>query len=382
MPGLPPSSTASASSTPDHPVAPRPEWRTILFGHPAYWVCQFIGWFGSAVGENMVSMLHSSRTMLEVGFTLVGACFGIALSHLLRGVIWWRQWFTLSWPRQLLCYLLVCLPAAALYTVLFLPLVWHVDPYEIVPEQRFRVMLDTLYMTYSALLVWCGFYFGWHYFRNYQKMMLDRASLDIALKEAELRALRGQLNPHFLFNALNSIRALIGEHPGRARDAVTLLANLLRGSLHSSEHKLIPLFRELEAVESYLALESIRLEDRLCVTTSVDPALRETPVPPLCLQTLVENAVKHGISPSLDGGKIEITIAREGGNLLLSVINTPGRIDPGKRIVGVGLRNLRGRVHLLFAGAATLELHQADSDRVAARLRMPLAHGMHDRHDA
>lgn len=330
----------------------------------------------------MVSMLHSSRTMLEVGFTLVGASFGIALSHLLRGVIWWRGWFALTWPHQIWRYLLVCLPAAALYTVLFLPLVWHVDPYEIVADQRFRVMLDTLYMTYSALLVWCGFYFGWHYFRNYQKMMLDRASLDLALKEAELRALRGQLNPHFLFNALNSIRALIGEHPGRARDAVTLLANLLRGSLHSSEHKLIPLFRELEAVESYLTLETIRLEDRLCVTTSVDPAIRESAVPPLCLQTLVENAVKHGISPSLEGGRIDIAITQEAGALHLCVTNTPGRLHPGRRTGGVGLRNLRERVRLLFGGAATLELRQSGPEQVAARLQIPLLHGIPQRHES
>ncbi len=362
-----------ASSESDGP--PASPWRWIILGYPAYWICQCIGWFGSAAGEIMVSLLHSRRSGLEIGFTLLGACLGIAVTHLLRALIWWRNWFAWPWPRQLLCYLLACLPAAILYAVLFLPLVWHFDPYETAPDQQRRVVLDTLYWTYSALLVWCGFYFGWHYFLGYQKAALERVKLDAALHEAELRALRGQLNPHFLFNALNSIRSLIESNPTRARDAITLLANLLRGSLNSSEHRVIPLGREWEAVESYLALERIRLEDRLRLQYYLPHELLTTPVPPLCLQTLVENAVKHGISPSTTGGEITVTACREGEQLLLRVINTPGHLRPAPGHHGVGLRNLQSRIRLLFGAEAKLTLREIPGEPhpgVAATLHLPL----------
>lgn len=346
----------------------------LLLGHPAYWTCQIIGWFGSAAGEIMVSLLHSKRSALEIGFSLLGAFLGIGVSHLLRGLICWCNAFTWTWPRQFAFYLFACIPAAALYAVLFLPLVWHFDPYETAPEQSPGVMLDTLYWTYSALLVWCGFYFGWHYFLNYQKVALDRVRLDAALHEAELRALRGQLNPHFLFNALNSIRSLIESNPERARDAVTLLANLLRGSLYSNEHKLVPLNRELEAVESYLALELIRLEDRLQVAFDLPAPVRKIAVPPLCLQMLVENAVKHGISPSMQGGMIQVTGRLEGKLLVLSVVNTPGRLRRQGEGRGVGLRNLRSRIGLLFGAEAELilcEQNGAEGPQVRAELRLP-----------
>ncbi|HWL54442.1 MAG TPA: histidine kinase [Chthoniobacteraceae bacterium] len=350
-------------------------WRMLLLGHPAYWICQSIGWFGSASGEIMVSLLHSKRTALEIGFSLLGACLGIGVSHLLRVVICWRNAFTWTWPRQFAFYLLACIPAAGLYAVLFLPLVWHFNPYDTAPEQSPGVILDTLYWTYSALLVWCGFYFGWHYFLNYQKVALDRVRLDAALHEAELRALRGQLNPHFLFNALNSIRSLIESNPTRARDAITLLAQLLRSSLYSNEHKLIPLERELEAVESYLKLELIRLEDRLKVAFDLPVSLRKIAVPPLCLQMLVENAVKHGISPSTCGGTIRVTGRLEGKRLLLAVDNTPGhlRLQGGGRS-GVGLHNLRSRINLLFGDDAELSLceqQSAEGPQVRAELRLP-----------
>ncbi len=349
-------------------------WRMLLLGHPAYWTCQIIGWFGSASGEIMVSLLHSKRSALEIGFSLLGALLGIGVSHLLRALICWCNAFTWTWPRQFAFYLLACIPAAALYAVLFLPLVWHFDPYETAPEQSPGVMLDTLYWTYSALLVWCGFYFGWHYFLNYQKVALDRVRLDAALHEAELRALRGQLNPHFLFNALNSIRSLIESNPARARDAITLLANLLRGSLYSNEHKLVPLNREMEAVESYLALELIRLEDRLQVAFDLPASVRKIAVPPLCLQMLVENAVKHGISPSMRGGMIEVTGRLEGKLLVLSVVNTPGRLGRQGEGRGVGLRNLRSRMGLLFGTEAELilcEQNGVEGPQVRAELRLP-----------
>ncbi len=348
------------------------EQRLIRYGHPAYWVCQCVGWFGSAVGEIIVSSLHSQPTTLEIWFTLLGASLGVLITHMLRILISRQNWFIWSSRKQLLWSIIICLPAAALYALCFLPLVWECNAFNLKTSDQLAVVFATLFWTYSALLVWCGFYFGWHYLQTYQKTVIERARLDVALKEAELRALRAQINPHFLFNALNSVRALADTNPARAREAVTLLANLLRASLNSSNHEIVPLNRELETVKDYLALERIRFEDRLRVSFEIQPGTGEMSVPPLCLQTLVENAVKHGIAPSVSGGTINVTAQRVEDVFFLRVVNSPGRLNAPSDSTGLGLRNLSERVRLLFGEAAGVHLFAEEKHRVVAELRLPI----------
>src|SRR5690606_9276799 len=127
----------------------------------------------------------------------------------------------------------------------------------------------------------------------YRAAEVERWRLQAAVKDAELAALRAQVNPHFLFNSLNSIRALIVEDPARAQQVVTQLAALLRYTLQAGATSTVPLEAELHAVRTYLALESIRLEERLRYTIDVDDAVRQAPVPPMLVQTLVENGIKH-----------------------------------------------------------------------------------------
>jgi LytS/YehU family sensor histidine kinase len=234
------------------------------------------------------------------------------------------------------------------------------------------VAFTTLFWSYSALVVWCGFYFGWHYLRNYQQAALDRANLNAALKDAELRALRIQLNPHFLFNALNSIRSLVESNPPRAREAVTLLANLLRSALSSSENEMLPLSREISAVKNYLALEEIRFEDRLRTLFEVAPETEDAMVPAFSVQTLVENAIKHGVSSHIDGALIRIEASLRRGKLLIQVSNTPGRLSSRNNGPGLGLKNLRSRLALHFDGNAEMDLEADGSNTVTARLLLPI----------
>jgi two-component system LytT family sensor kinase len=346
-------------------------WKRMWMGHPSYWVCQFIGWFGGATGEIVASVLHSERTAFSAWFNLVGACFGIVITHLLRGLILHQGWFQWSSRKQLLWSIFLCIPAACIYVAMFFPLIWVFDPYKVKPEENGAVAFAAFFWSYSALVVWSGFYFGWHYLRHYQQAALDRANLNAALKDAELRALRIQLNPHFLFNALNSIRSLVESNPGRAREAVTLLANLLRGALSSSEKEMVPLSRELEAVKYYLALEEIRFEERLRTKFEIAPEAQDALVPPFAVQTLVENAIKHGVGTHVDGALIRIEASRSSSFLHILVSNTPGRLLAGGRSTGVGLKNLRSRLALHFEGQAELSLREAGPGNVLAEMTIP-----------
>jgi two-component system, LytTR family, sensor kinase len=192
----------------------------------------------------------------------------------------------------------------------------------------------------------------------------------LALREAELRGLESQINPHFLFNSLNSIRGLVLENPPLAQDLITRLANILRYNLHRDAGHTVPLASEVEAAADYLALESARYEERLRVRFDVAPETRSLPVPPMLLQTLVENAVKHGIATLPSGGELAVSSALEGGSLVLKVEN-PGCLaepDPGRP--RLGLENIRQRLRILYGTRAALHLSNGDG-RVTATVRIP-----------
>ena len=193
-----------------------------------------------------------------------------------------------------------------------------------------------------------------------------------AAQDAELRALKAQLNPHFLFNALNSIRALISLDPPRAQALVTELAGLLRYAIGSSDAQLVPLERELQVTRGYLSLESARLEERLRVRIDVPDDCLRAPVPALLVQGLVENGIKHGVARLAEGGEIALSARMDAGQLRLEVTNptAPGSAPraPG---AGVGLQNARERLRLLFGNLASLELDEASPGVLVARLRLP-----------
>ena len=196
--------------------------------------------------------------------------------------------------------------------------------------------------------------------------------LQLAVSEAELRALEAQVNPHFLFNCLNSIRGLVLENPALAQDMITRFANILRYNLHRDMQHTVPLASEVEVVSDYLALESVRLEERLRVQMIIEPAAAEVPIPPMLLQSLVENAVKHGIAPLAAGGDLVIRAGLDGDMLRLEVGN-PGRVTearPGG--AGMGLANTRERLRILYGSRASLRLENRDG-RVAATALVPRA---------
>ncbi len=224
--------------------------------------------------------------------------------------------------------------------------------------------LTVIYVT------WCGIYYGVQVLRRQQRAETERWRLQAALSAAELAALKAQLNPHFLFNALNGLRALVVEDPARAQDVVTRLAAILRYSLQASERETVPLSDELGMVDDYLDLEAIRFEERLRVLRDISPAALDVAIPPMVVQTLVENAIKYGISRHPAGGEIHLAARLDSGALEVKVSNA-GALAPRGDGTGVGLRNAAERIHRLWGDAASLRLAEEPANRVTATLRIP-----------
>lgn len=214
----------------------------------------------------------------------------------------------------------------------------------------------------STLCVWTALYLGWHAFRQ-------RRRLQQQVRQARLDQLTRQLNPHFLFNAFNTIRGTIFEDPQRAADLVTQLSELFRFHLSQAERSTQTLEEEWRLAQRYLAIEQARLEQRLRVNVDLDPVCLSRSLPSLALLLLVENAIKHGIAPRPEGGELLIRARPQADHWWLEVVNPlcPEAQPDGTR---TGLANLRERLQLGYGDAARLEL-QALTTQFRARLCLP-----------
>jgi two-component system, LytTR family, sensor histidine kinase AlgZ len=201
--------------------------------------------------------------------------------------------------------------------------------------------------------------------------LAERRALEfeIASREAELRALRAQIHPHFLFNSLNSINALIAARPEEARQLSVRLADFLRRSLTVGSREAIPLAEELDLAEQLLSIEKVRFGERLSHAVVADDAARACSVPPLVLQPLVENAVTHGVAQMLDGGEIRIEAERRGSELRIAVENPRDPDAQHRKGTGIGLQNVRRRLLALHGEAAEVRVVPGEGTfRVELRL--------------
>jgi len=216
------------------------------------------------------------------------------------------------------------------------------------------------YLLTAAVVIFTSTVVAWYAVTNYleaEERKLEAVELGAMLQKAQLEALRSQLNPHFLFNTLHSIAELIHENPRHAEQMVLQLGELLHKSLKTQAVQ-VPLREELDFIRSYLAIEQMRLGDRLEVVWNIEPAVVDAPVPSLILQPLVENAIRHGIAVSSRGGRLQITAARAEGQLRLEVRdNGPGLggsdEKPGN---GIGIENTRVRLERLYGTRASFRL--------------------------
>jgi len=207
-------------------------------------------------------------------------------------------------------------------------------------------------------------------FETSRQAETEALRFQILSREAELRALRAQIHPHFLFNSLNSINALIGARPEEARRLCVLLGDFLRRSLTVGARERVPLSEELALAEDLLAIEKVRFGSRLRFESRVDEAARPWPVPPLVLQPLVENAVTHGIAQCLDGGTVVLEARSDGDRLRLSIVNPRDADGPARKGTGIGLENVRRRLDAMYGREAVFR-YQAQGDSFRVDLEIP-----------
>ena len=339
-----------------------------------YWRCQLFGWSAFSAFEFAFVMAFwgdQARIAFAAAYTGLVGLEGVAGTHLFHFLLRNRGWVRLP-PKALTARLTASIVSLAavlsLLALLTRSLIAHVPLGQILKPIEFFVVLA---IRMVVLVIWTALYVAIRELQLRRDTERKAMRLEVVAQEAQLRGLRGQLNPHFFFNCLNNLRELIVEEPRRAQRMVTQLAGLLRYSLRANQSELVPLVDEIRALEDYLALESIRFEERLEVRWGIAKETQSIRVPPMLLQTLVENALKHGIARRPQGGEIAITARRTEENLELEVLNSGELREPASG-TGIGLRNARERLSLLYGDRASLVLQNGSQDRVSARVILPL----------
>ncbi|HEX8352503.1 MAG TPA: histidine kinase [Pyrinomonadaceae bacterium] len=274
-------------------------------------------------------------------------------------------------------------PAAALFCLvhqaLYAPALWWLNP----ALGRQHVSLAAFYKSsilgslFFNILVYALIVISIHavlYYRNFRAGELREADLKAQIARAELHALKMQLQPHFLFNTLHSISALVLEDPDGANRMIARLGDFLRLTLERPEQQTVALEEELEFLRRYLEIEQVRFHDRLTVRFDVEPSTLGAQVPHLILQPVIENAIRHGVAPRAAPGHVEVTARRVDGTLRLSVRDDgPGLGPEGWRgeSAGVGLLNVRSRLARLYGSAYDFQVADAPGGGVAVLLAIP-----------
>jgi len=344
-----------------------------------------IAWSVITVVSASEQFLHAQRTgsLIAFGRALVvqapgWAVWGLATAPIIR----LSRRFPLAWPirlRALAAHLAACLTIAAAFNMAYTAAV-HAFP---LGSGKTETLLRELWnhlvgwapfllMAYASLV---GIGHALEYAERVRHEQAEKAALETQLVDAQLGALRMQLQPHFLFNTLNGVAMLIRSgDPGRAVEMIALLGDVLRGLLRTSWDLEAPLASELQLLRQYLEIEQIRFGDRLRVTWHVDDGVTGALVPPLILQPVVENALRHGLWPRTEGGALAIAARRAGGELELEVIDQGVGLTPGfdpDRSTGVGLSNVRARLARMYGPGAGLEVAAGAPCGVRVRLHLP-----------
>jgi hypothetical protein len=326
-----------------------------------YWQFQLGGWLLFVLLDGFYIFLQDKFTSTFAFSLIFIFLFGITLTQILRWIIIRFNWLKLSIPKAIPLVLVSTFIMAFIITFIL-------SGFDSLSNSDW-VQTVSNYMFF--FLFWCGIYFIVHYVENYKRTEIEKFKWTAAIHETELNKLKSQLNPHFMFNAMNSIRALVGENPAKAKEAITQFSNLLRNTLQMGKQKLIPFAQELEAVKDYLAIESVRLEERLQLEWKIAPGTESMEVPPLMVQTLVENGIKHGVASLPEGGKLSVESRKTKGGLEI-IIRNSGQYDATKiPESGFGMRNTIQRLSLLYDGKAKLEIANEDAKTVITKLFIP-----------
>ncbi|MHB1687013.1 MAG: sensor histidine kinase [Ignavibacteriaceae bacterium] len=338
----------------------------------AYWLSQLSGWtFFALINITVISSFDKfSWQKLILIFYL--SFMGVSFTHIFRYFVKKNGWINLPLKKLVRRVLLACV---IIGTVMFSLYFFANIEAGIFHETKLKIgpPLMGIFNLSSVILLWALIYFSVHFFENYKRAEIESLIWEAAVKDFELKTLKSQLNPHFMFNALNSIRALIEEEPASAQTAVTKLSNILRYSLKMERTETVSLDEEMQAVADYLALEAIRFEERLKYEIVIDPKSSKIEIPPMMIQTLVENGIKHGISKKTEGGTIFISTTNNDSELRIKIKNS-GSFDEKalQKSSGFGINNTKHRLHLIYGEKAFFSIKNESENEVTAEIVIPI----------
>lgn len=341
-----------------------------------YWKCQLIYWSVAALQWAWMGYMGTGFSWWLALIHFAGdLLIYIVPSHLYRNLSVKLGWHQLSIPKLLTRLIPSLLVLGFIFMVLTICknyLVRYFFQYGFTGtlEEAFEGHAFVTFITGVRLMaIWLLAYYAYHYSQREINAIKEANRLQLMAKDAAFNNLSAQLNPHFFFNSLNSIKALVIEDPKSARKAIDMLSDLLRNSLYANEQTLVPVKDELALVNDYLALEKIRFEEKLAFSIEAGENVLSQKILRLSVQALVENAIKHGISKTKKDGFLKIGIFKNDTHLLVSVENT-GQLDSTFK-KGIGLTTLEERLQLQYGNRADFTIEQHTTETVLATIKIP-----------
>lgn len=323
-----------------------------------YWFLQLTSWIGLAGFIFLVNKANGVEFSQKSRLALFFFSFlGIVITHIFRFFVLEFNIFEKKTGPIIGLTALFCALGAFVYQLTSDLLLYFTAGNFLSLDKEFWAQTLVMVLIFA---LWLVIYFFFHLIQQNRMQEVENLKLADIQKSMELQVMRSQLNPHFLFNCLNSIRALISIEPRKAETGIGKLSNILRNILIFTRKESVPLKEELDFVKDYLALEKIRFEERLTYTIEVNPDLLSFHIPPLILQSMVENAIKHGISNRKHGGIVQIKITQLQETMKISVINSGSLVQ--KTETGIGLDNIRFRLDAFFGNAARFDLYENEDN--------------------
>jgi len=341
-----------------------------------YWISQITGWY-LFIGINLfIISSFEEVTWQRVLVWIFLGFLGIVFTHVIRGVVRKKNWLNLPLKNTIPRILTTSIITGIIIYALVFAASYLAGTFK-QEEYNFARLVAGIINTSILILLWCLIYYVVHYMENYKKKEIESLIWEAAVKDYELKTLKSQLNPHFMFNAMNSIRALIEEDPESAKVAITKLSNILRYSLQMERMERVPLEDEIETVKNYLDLERIRFEDRLKYKLDIEKSTQKIEIPPMMIQTLVENGIKHGVAKRTEGGEIHLKsklLTTSNGSKLKIEIRNSGHFSEEqlKSSNGFGVSNTKHRLNLLFGDDAHFSITNENGNTVLAEIEIPV----------
>lgn len=329
-----------------------------------YWIIQFIGWGIFVFVNSLIQISFTKEGLIVVLHSFVLGSLSVLITHLVRFIILKNSLINLKGILFTLIGLILIAGSSVFLSILFFGLyIPFLGAFIHLSYIKTSEIFGATFNMGLIYAIWLSVYYAYLFFSKQRQLSIEKINLELELKEAELNQLKKQLSPHFLFNSLNNIRSLILEDKERAREAITYVSDLLRYALNYQEKETVTIQEEMDVVESYIELNKIHFEENVNFIVNINHQSLNVEIPPMSIQTLIENAIKHGVSKAVFPTSLNLDInTKEKGTTI--TIKNEGELKETKR-KGIGIENLKRRLTFIYEENAVFELKEDKGSVIA-----------------